>query len=68
MTSLTRYNHVQRMYNISLIRVTYRVHLLMATPFLGYAQQVQRNPADFINADPVFEIEFSQIGAKGQSQ
>jgi len=56
------------MYNISLIRVTYRVYLLMATPFLGYAQQVQRNPADFINADPVFEIDFSQIGAKGQSQ
>ena len=68
MTSLTRYNHVQRMYNISLIRVTYRVHFLIATPFLGYAQQVQRNPADFISADPVFEIEFRQIGAKGQSQ
>ena len=68
MTSLTRYNHVQRMYNISLIRVTYRVHLLMATPFLGYAQQVQRNPADFINAYSVFEIEFSQICAKCQSQ
>ena len=68
MASLTGYNHVQRMYNISLIRVTYRVHLLMATRFLGYAQRVQRNPADFINADSVFEIEFSQIGAKGQSQ
>ena len=68
MASLTRYNHVQRMYNISLIRVTYRVYLLMATPFLGYAQQVQRNPADFANADSVFEIEFSQTGAKGQSQ
>ena len=68
MASLNRYNHVQRMYNISLIRVTYRVHLLMATRFFGYAQQVLRNPADFTNANPVFEIEFSQIGAKGQSQ
>lgn len=68
MASLTGYNHVQRMYNISLIRVTYRVYLLMTTRFLGYAQQVQRNPADFFNADSVFEIEFSQIGAKGQSQ
>ena len=68
MASLTGYNHVQRMYNISLIRVTYRVHLLMETRFLGYAWPMERNPADFFNADSVFEIEFSQIGAKGQSQ
>ena len=68
MASLIRYNHVQRMYNISLIRVTYRVHLLMETRIFGYARPMQRNPADFFGADSVFEIEFSQIGAKGQSQ
>jgi len=56
------------MYNRLLIRVTYRVHLLMETRFLGYAWPMERNPADFFNADSVFEIEFSQIGAKGQSQ
>ena len=68
MASFTRYNHVQRMYNRSLIRATYQLHLLKATHFLGYARWMQRNPADFFGANSIFEVEFSQICAQGQSQ
>ena len=68
MALFNSYNHVQRMYNRFLLRVSCRLHLLMATRFLGYAQPMQRSSADFFGANPIFEIEFSQLGAKGQSQ
>jgi hypothetical protein len=68
MASFMRYTHVQQMYNRSIIRATYRVNLLIANRFLGYDQLMQWNPADFFRVNSVFEIEFSQIGAKGQSR
>jgi hypothetical protein len=68
MAWFSSYNHVQRMYNKSLIRVTYRVHLLMASRLFGYAQRMKRIPADFFGANSIFQIEFSAPGAEGQSQ